>query len=772
MELFLRGAAGMVFHQSPERHARTLSIGPDSADALRARRAMAAAAIALIATLLYCGAGTAAAPDGILIIHSNQRPTLAAIVIEDTMRKAVPELLKRPVEIYSEYLDIERTPMEGYADAQAEFLRMKYAGRNIRVIVAAAPDAVRFAIGTRDRMLPGVPVVHIALPRDQLQRMALPPDVVGRTVDLDPSATLDLALRLHPDAQRLVIVLGAAERDRAWERRIRDAVTRLRRPLEVEYLSGLANSEVQRRLGALPRTAVVFTPGYFLDGAGNVTIPRQSVDLIAAASVAPVYGPLDTYVGAGIVGGYVAPYEEQTKEAAAIAVRLLSGTAPADIAPTPMVNVPMVDWRQLRRFGIDERLLPSDTIVRFREPTAWDKYGGEISAGIAIVILQAALIAALLLERRSGRRTSAALEEAQKQMSLAARAAGLSLWIWDAAHDRIAATTHSWRHADPRRQEPVAFADVLKAAHPADRDELKHAAEAALATGSELDVEYRVVEPDGGVRWIAARGRAEGGKDRRLFGVALDVTERKAAELRETQDRDALRHMTRVSMMGQLSAAIAHQLNQPLAAILGNAEAAQKMLGRENVDLEELRAICRDIVGEDQRAADIIRQLSALYRRGGIRTGPLYLNTLIRETLDLLRAELLTRQIVPTIDLAPDLPLVEGEHVQLQQVLLNLVLNAADALGDVDAGGRRLEIRTRRDGGEVQLFVVDNGSGIPTEALDRLFDPFWTNKEGGTGMGLAICKSIVSAHHGAIAAWNNPGGGATFRVSLPVRKGP
>jgi hypothetical protein len=195
-------------------------------------RGAAAAAVVLIATLLFCGARTTAAavPEGILIIHSNQRPTVAAIIIEDTMRKVVPDLLKRPVEIYSEYLDIERTPMEGYADAEADFLRKKYANRNVRVIVAAAPDAVRFVIGSRDRMLPGVPVVHIALPRDQLQRMAPPPDVVGKTLDLDPSATLDLALRLHPDAGRLVIVLGAAERDRLWEQRVRTAVPQLKIP--------------------------------------------------------------------------------------------------------------------------------------------------------------------------------------------------------------------------------------------------------------------------------------------------------------------------------------------------------------------------------------------------------------------------------------------------------------------------------------------------------------------------------------------------------------
>jgi C4-dicarboxylate-specific signal transduction histidine kinase len=223
-------------------------------------------------------------------------------------------------------------------------------------------------------------------------------------------------------------------------------------------------------------------------------------------------------------------------------------------------------------------------------------------------------------------------------------------------------------------------------------------------------------------------------------------------------------------MMGQLSAAIAHQLKQPLAARLGNAEAAQKMLGRANVDLEELRAICSDIVSEDQRAAQIIRRLCALYKRGDIRTEPLYLNALIRETLDLLRTELLTRQVTPVTDLLPELPLVEGEQVQLQQVVLNLVLNAADALAGIDAAKRRLEIRTRCDGATVQLLVADNGPGLRPEALARVFEPFWTTKEGGTGMGLAICQSILSAHHGSITATNNAEGGATFCVGMPVRR--
>jgi len=729
------------------------------------------AARAALSTVVLAFASLAAATptDGILIIHSNQRVTPAAIVIEDTLRKVVPEALQRPIEIYSEYLDAEWAVADAFAGAQAEFLQKKYEARNVRVIVTAAPQALQFVTRFRDRMLPGVPVVHVAVPLDQWQRMSLPTDVVGRTIDLDPTETLELALHLHPGAKHLVLVLGAAERDRGWEQRLRRAVDRVEEHVEVEYLRGLPSAEVLRRLGALPRDSIVFTPGYFVDGAGEVTTPRQSLELIGAASVAPVYAPLDTYLGTGVVGGYMAPYEDQAKGAGGIVVRLLNGVPPSTISPASMTNVPVFDARQLRRWGIDERALPPNAIVRFREPTVWDRYALPIAVGIAILLIQAALIMSLLVERRRRHRMSSALEESQRRMNLAARAARLSMWIWGAAHDRIRATTYPRARAGSLEAQPVPFEEVIATAHPADRERLDHAVRKSLATGDELDVEYRITESDGTVRWIAARGRAEQGNGGHLLGVAVDITERKLAELRAVEDRAALRHMTRVSMLGQLSASIAHQLNQPLAAILGNAEAAKKMLSREGVDLAELREICTDIVTEDNRAAEVIRRLGALYKRGDMKMEPLDLNELISETLDLLRAELLIRHIVARTQLAPEMPMIDGGRVQLQQVVLNLILNAADAMTGIDVEARAVTIRSESTGADVRLTVIDNGAGIAAEDLKHVFDAFWSTKPGGMGIGLAICQSIVAAHHGHITAANNAECGAAFCVSLPVR---
>ncbi len=727
-----------------------------------------AAIVALCADLT--GQAVAAAPaPGVLIIHSNQRATPAAVVIENALGSVVPDAVRGPVDMFSEYLDVEWASTEAYSTAQVEFLRQKYSRRNIRVIVAAAPAALQFTLKFRDRILPGVPIVHVAVPADQLEGASLPADVVGKTIDLDPTETLRFALRLQPRARRIVIVLGAASRDRMWEQRVRMAIARLDGPPEVEYLAGLPTADVLQRLGALSRDTIVYTPGYFLDGAGQIGTPRHSVELIGSASAAPVYGPLDTFIGTGIVGGYMAPYEDQATQAGAIVARLLNGTPPTAIDRTSFVNVPVVDWRALHRWGIDEHLLPATTDVRFREPSAWDSYWREISAGAAILALQAGLIVGLLLERRSRRRMASALEESQKRMNLAARAARLSLWVWDVARDRIQATTYPRPRAGPAETQPVAYEDVLATAHPEDREQLDHAVRKALATGEELDVEYRIVEQDGAVRWIAARGRAEKGNGGHLLGVAVDITERKVTALRAVEDRAALRHMTRVSMLGQLSASIAHQLNQPLAAILGNAEAARKMLSRDGVDLVELREICADIVTDNNRAAEVIRHLGALYRRDDMKVEPLDVNDLIDETLELVRVELLARHIGPRVELAPELPTIEGGRVQLQQVVLNLILNAVDAMSGIDVDARTVMIRSESTDAEVRLYVVDNGPGIAENDLKHVFDAFWSTKPGGMGIGLAICRTIVDAHHGRITASNNATGGATFCVSLPVR---
>jgi signal transduction histidine kinase len=719
---------------------------------------------------IWFGAACAAAddkPPGVLIVHSNQRPTAAGIVVENILSKDIPAGYRRPVTLYSEYLDEEWVSGSAYGEAEADFLRKKYGDRNIRVIVASAITALRFTSKFRDHMFPGVPIVHIAIARDALERMTLAPAIIGKTTILDAAPTLELALLLHPEAKRLVVVVGTSQRDRAWEKRIRSAVPALGSPLKVEYLANLPTVDILRRVAALPRGTLVFSPGYIADGAQQIGTPRQSIERIAAASAVPVYGVVSTHMGSGIVGGYMVSYEDQAREAAALVVNLLNGASPTEFEPSSVAPTPMVDWRQIRRWGIDERRLPADTVVTFREPGLWETHTREISIGVALLLLQAALIAALLLERRSRSRTATALAESQRQMNLAMSAARLTLWSWTTKPLARGTKRGLHEHGDKLARQPIALDRVLSAVHPADRANLECAVEMALSTGEELDVEYRTVEADGSMRWTSARGQPEKSASSRLFGVALDVTERKSAELRAAEDQTALRHMSRTAVMGQLSAAIAHQLNQPLAAILGNAEVAQKILQRNEIDRRELQEICGDIVQEEHRASNVIRHLSALYRRGEMKMEPVDVNDLVRGTLELLRTELMIRHVCPAIDCAPGLPAISGDPVELQQVVLNLVLNAADAMAQVRPEERRLTVRTEACDTGVCLRVSDNGTGIAADQLKNVFEPFWSTKPSGMGMGLAVCRSIVASHHGTISASNNPEGGATFSVTLP-----
>jgi C4-dicarboxylate-specific signal transduction histidine kinase len=635
--------------------------------------------------------------------------------------------------------------------------------------VAGGNDALDFVLRNRTRLFPRAPVVHMGVDAFFLQSLLNPPaDLIGVPVAQDASGTIDQALGWHPRARRLVIVTGSARSDRDWEMLLRRETARLGGRVTVEFLAGLPTTTLLGRLAALGPDAVVFTPGYYEDGTGRVFIPRESAELMAAASTAPIYSPFNTFVGTGIVGGRMPTYESMGRQAGAIVNALIAGSAPTTLDVPKITPTDLhVDWRQVQRWGIDETQVPKETIVHFRKASIWEAYRKETIAAATALLLLTGLSVRLIIERRSLRRTGAALKANEQLMTIAARAARLAMWIWNSADNRISIAPLQARARSADRPA-MKFPDTLAPVHPADREEVNRTVQQALDQNQELDLEYRTIATEGDERWIALRGRADHSNRSQWLGIALDITERKQAQLQAAQDRNALQHLARVSMLGQMSASIAHQLNQPLTAILANAEAAQQMLKREPVDLHEVALICGDIVSQDHRAAAVIRRLAALFKRGEVQLQRVDLNALSTESLDLLHTNLATDRVVVTTDLASDLPTLDGDKVQLQQVLLNLIMNAADAMRDSPVVMRRLMITTEASNAEVRLRVADHGPGIAPSDLKNIFEPFWSGKTAGMGIGLSICQSIVAAHHGTLTVANNPDGGATFLLSLPT----
>jgi C4-dicarboxylate-specific signal transduction histidine kinase len=738
------------------------------------RRLFSRALLILVCLLTVSPPTLAATPHNVLVLYSFSRLLPANIDGDRGLTDGFAARPDLPVAVSAEFLDNPRFSGEAYERTFVNYLRGKYAAHPPEVIIAAADEAIDFLMRHRGELFAQVPIVHMAVASTHLQSIQpLPPDVVGTPIPYDFVGTVEQALRWHPAAARLVVVTGTSPWDLEWEARLRADVTGLPHGLAIDFFAGLPIDELQQRLRGLPATSIVFTPGFFRDGSGRAFEPREAATLIAAVSPVPVYGPYSSFIGTGVVGGRIATFYSAGRLGAQTALALLEGASPTSLTlPASMPTPLQVDWRQLRRWGIAPQAVPADAIVQFRDPTLWEAYRKQVLIGSAVMLLQAGLIIALLVERRRRRRTVAALARSEQHIRLAAQAASLSTWVLEGGTDEetVLARRSEWTDLAPGPL--VDFRETLARISPQDRVAVDTALRDALSTNGEFEVEYRVEGPDGGWRWQSARGRGDHEEAPRLLGVAIDITQRKRAEIQAEQDRAALYHMTRVSLLGQLSASIAHQLNQPLASILANAESAQKMLEREPVDLPELREICADIVAEDHRAAQVIRRLSALFKRGDSLFEALNVNELVGDTIEFTRRILITRQVTLVTHLAPALPPISGDRVQLQQLLLNLIVNASDAMAELAEEHRVLTISTAVGAGAVGLRVCDRGPGVAAEAMGKVFEPFWSTRPGGMGMGLAICRSIAEAHHGCLTVTNAPEGGAEFCAVLPAQAVP
>ncbi|NEX22381.1 GHKL domain-containing protein [Thiorhodococcus mannitoliphagus] len=592
--------------------------------------------------LLFAPAVPAEENRCVLVLYSNNRLLPANIEFETGLR----ETLDNSTELNAEFLDYPRFEGESYLRALTTFLHEKYALRPPAVLIAGGKGALDFVLRHRAELFPGVPVIHAAVSRSFLRsRPPLPADVVGVPIEFDFPGTIELALRLHPRARRLVLVTGASKQDRAWEAELRGDVAQFQDRVTTEFLAGLPTDTLLQRLSGLDGDTLVVTPGYFEDGVGHLFSPREAAGLIAAAAAAPVYGPFDTFIGIGIVGGSMPNFAAMGQQAGRLVKDRLAGGAPAaPRLPEMMPKAVNLDWRQIRRWDIDPSAIPDGAIVRFKPPTLLEQHATATVFATVVFLLQAGLIARLLFESRRRRRMELAIQ----------------------------------------------------------------------------------------------------------------------------QQRFELAHASRLAVAGELTGAIAHEINQPLGAILSNADAADLLLASDEDRRDELRAIMADIRRDNMRASEVIRRLRALLAKQPADWHTFALNDAVRELEPVLRAEARRRGVALDLRLAATATTLLGDRVQIQQVLINLALNAMDAANGLPEARRAVALSVERDADRLTLVVRDRGQGIAPEHLPRLFDSFFSTKPRGMGLGLSITRTLVEAHGGRVWAESDPGAGAVFRVEWPA----
>jgi len=847
---------------------------------------MAAVSIALGVCLLpvIAHAQQAAAPKRILILYWYNREYAGNITFEQNFRAGLQSAPPGTVEIYSEYLESNRFPGENQEVLMRNYLRDKYVGRNIDVIMAVTDKPLEFLLKYRHELFTNVPIVFVAVKLPTSTELAAGPGMTGIVYGGNQRSTLELALRLHPDTEQVFIVSGTLDRDKRFELACRKDLEGFESKASITYLTDLPLGELIANLRSLPeRSIVLYLWQQSYDEKGGVLESPDVLALISLSTRVPIYGLTTPMLGSGIVGGNLRAPERIATSVAEIAVRIITGTRAQDIPVQTPPTVPMFDSNKLRLWGISEDRLPPGSIVQFKQPSFWQLYKWRIIGVIFLVIVQSVLITGLLFNRAKRKRADDALRQSESRNR--AMLTALPDLIFILTRDCIYLDYHA---RDPealfepperfigrsihevlpeelarsfercigqtaQSDEPVVLDYALQiggeeryyessivklgadrvmcivrditgrkraemrfrryfelpligmaitspdrrfievnqelcdmlgysmdeltgkswvhVTHPDDVADNVRLLEQTLSGETEgYTMEKRFIHRDGHIVYTSISARCVRRADRTVDYLVLvlqGITERRLAEEALQKTQSELAHVARVMITGELAATIAHEVNQPLTAMVANANATRRMLGNGKENLDEAREAIDDIVKDAHRASEVLGRIRSLLRKDPHRTEPLAINEVIEEVVTIARNDLVGKRVSLRMELADGLPKVEADRVEIQQVLLNLMMNAVEAMRSVEEGDRNLLIRTTRDdSGGVLVEVRDSGIGIAPENLERIFDAFYTTRKEGMGMGLSICRTIIEAHGGRLWAQSSGDRNATLRFTL------
>jgi PAS domain S-box-containing protein len=520
----------------------------------------------------------------------------------------------------------------------------------------------------------------------------------------------------------------------------------------------------------------------FQDGDGVSRIPALAAADVAQASSAPSYAPIETFLGiTGIVGGYMDTFEASGSATAKLAIEVL-GRKGATALPPPITTPHnfVVDARQLQRWGLSQDSLPVGTKLIFKEPTLWEQYRNSVLVTMGVIALLVACLIGLSLQVLKRRRAEATLEASEERMRFAAASTDTGLWQYDIPTMHMWATEYCRSMFGLNPDVPLSPEAFLGAVHPDDRAVAVAAMRAAVREEETAGrSEFRVVHPGGRLRWYVGTASSEldkNGEPIRVSGIFRDVTARRKAELEAEQLEDALRatrselaRVSRQTTMGAMAASIAHEINQPLSALVTNGSIGLRLLAKADSDLDEVRDVLKRIIDDGHRASDIIASIRSMFVRDQHEKSPVDIHDLVSEVLALVHGELQGHQVSLQQELHKQLPRVMAHRVQLQQVLFNLIMNAVEAMTPAENGERLLLLKSEFHGtSDVLIMVEDSGPGIDPKDVDHIFDAFFTTKSHGMGLGLSICQSIIESHGGRLWASPRSPHGSVFHVELPI----
>ena len=740
------------------------------------------AQISLVVRVLIClavlmigrqSADAQQAPRRVLLLYPYDSVSPATLAAGTAIRKRLNEESSSKVDIHSSFLDLARFSSEADQLRSARYLAEKYADNRPEIIMPLSPEAQRFAIKYRGMFAPDVPIVFCCVTPEMAAAADRPSDATGIYGEFDAGKTIALAQRLQPRARNLVIISGASEMDRQWLASVRDQIRPYEDHLTTEYWIGLPYETLLDRASHLPAETIVLFMTVYGDGTSRSFVPADVLSALTRVASAPIYGPSDNYLGRGIVGGYTDSYELMGSSAANLALEILAGRDPATIAPKPSENRSYkVDARQLSRWKIAETTLPTGTAVYFRQPTILEEHRYLVLATVFVIFSQATMIATLLIQMFARRRAETSLKESEERWRSVFEMSTVGVALAD-RNFRFQATNAAFQAMIGRTREELQGLSPLDICAEEERGPLKLVYEQVRKgthQSCESVQEYR--SADGAPVWVQAyvsRIQSDKSKPPLFLATTIDVTDRRLAEAASRDALSDLARVARLTTMGEMTASIAHEINQPLCAIVTDGSAGLRWLANETPDIEEARACLTRIVKDGHRASQVISGIRTMLKKGRDTKELLDINELVGDVLTFARGEIESERIVVRTEFKENLSQVFADRVQLQQVVLNLVMNGIDAMATLRDRARVLELRSEQAGpSRVTLTVEDAGTGIDQNVIGRIFEAFFTTKKNGTGMGLSICRSIVAAHGGRLFVSPGDLHGSVFHLELPI----
>ena len=704
-------------------------------------------AVALLA--FAAGSATAAEPKRVLLLHSFGWNFQAEDAFGDYLRTDLAEKSPYPLDRYELLLEIARFSDREQDEAFVGYLRALFATRPPDLIVTMVSPAARFIQRHRQDLFPSTPVIFGALDARAIADGTLTANDTIVSVSTDQRAYIENILKTLPGTTTVAVVIGDAPIERFWVKELRRVIQPYENRINFIFLNELSFGDMLTRVAALPPRSAIYYGDLVVDAQGIPHRQEEVLSRLHAVANAPIFGQYDYQLGGGIVGGPLLSVHTVSRKTAEVAARILGGASPGDIKTPPQkLAEPEFDWRELRRWGIQEANLPPGSTISFREPTLWEQYRWYILAVAGFSLIQAILIAGLLLNRLRLRRAHARLRTSEEGMSLAAIAAKLRFWVWDIPRDEVRASESDWSSGNWYSARPVHFDQFIDVVHPDDRASLRQAVRRALEGDGQYETEYRVTSPDSTARWIAARGRVEFdyyGKPRQLRAISIDVTERRRAE-DEARDLNGRLITAHEDERARLAHALHDDVTQRLALLAIDAGQKEKGLG-ETTAGNAMRSIRRGLV---QLSEDVHALSYALH--------PAILEDLgLTEALKAECARFGAVEQIPTSFRATD-----DVDQPTPAVSLCLYRVAQEALRNIarHSGASSVEIALCAVGGGLELAVRDNGVG---------FDP--TQRHGRPSLGLAGMRQRLALVGGELLIGSAPGGGTSIVARAPLEPG-